>query len=78
VAAKVGNVKLMEDMLKHVDVIDVDQQDLSGLTALYCAAIEGQVRMVGELLAKGANIYQEDKEGLTALHWAAYSGQLAR
>lgn len=48
----------------------VDRRDDDGLTPLHLAAIAGDTRMVGFLLANGADVRAVDNEGHTVVHWA--------
>ncbi len=52
-------------------IINIDECNNSGLTALHIAAIASNVTTARHLLAKGADINRRDKEGITPLLLAA-------
>jgi ankyrin repeat protein len=56
---------------------NVDHETTPGMTALQMAGLTGDVQIIKQLLARGANInYQSRKHGTTALHMAARCGQV--
>jgi ankyrin repeat protein len=55
---------------------DVEQRDVSCMTALHWAAEQGNLEMFKLLLEHGANINVTDFHGQTVLIWAAYSGDI--
>ncbi|KQK13794.2 hypothetical protein BRADI_1g12543v3 [Brachypodium distachyon] len=75
-AASSGNVEmckyLVEQLGFHVDS-DADNHD-SGVTPLYCAAMEGKVVTAKYFLDKGADPNNKDSKGLAPLHEAAAAG----
>lgn len=64
-AAKIGNVEVLQEFLKHGFPIDV--QDRSGYSALMMASYYGQKDAVNVLIQQGANRCLRDKRGHTAL-----------
>lgn len=64
-AAKVGNIEVLQEFLKHGFPIDI--QDQSGYSALMMASYYGQKDTVKLLLQQGANRCLRDKRGHTAL-----------
>ncbi|MCI3880941.1 ankyrin repeat domain-containing protein [Acinetobacter higginsii] len=64
-AAKIGNVEVLQEFLKHGFPIDV--QDHSGYSALMMASYYGQKEAVNVLIKQGANRCLRDKRGHTAL-----------
>ncbi|ENX38435.1 ankyrin repeat domain-containing protein [Acinetobacter sp. NIPH 2100] len=64
-AAKVGNVEVLQEFLKHGFPIDI--QDHSGYSALMMASYYGQKDAVKILLQHHANRCLRDKRGHTAL-----------
>ncbi|MCH7292712.1 ankyrin repeat domain-containing protein [Acinetobacter genomosp. 15BJ] len=64
-AAKIGNVDVLQEFLKHGFPIDV--QDHSGYSALMMASYYGQKEAVNILIQQGANRCLRDKRGHTAL-----------
>lgn len=48
----------------------------NGLNALHLAAKEGHVKVVKELLARGAQVDSATKKGNTSLHIASLAGQV--
>lgn len=68
VAAWTGKKDVVDALLEQMDV---HERGKDGVTALHCAAGQGQ-RAVAELLIKrGANVNIKDTYGWTALHWAS-------
>jgi len=73
VAAGVG--KAVEFLLKYPQIkVTVDSYDLERRTALGIAAKSGNERIVGRLLANGAEVDWVDKRGLTPLLLASSQG----
>jgi len=54
--------------------VDVNVKDKNGVTALMCAAEEGNHEIAKLLIKKGADVNAKDKDGETALMWAAEEG----
>ena len=50
--------------------VDVDKEDLSGLTPLHYAAREGHKEITDLLLTNGADVNAKNDEGGTPLDWA--------
>ncbi|PGH11917.1 hypothetical protein AJ79_04609 [Helicocarpus griseus UAMH5409] len=57
------------------ECLDLNHQDQMGRTVLHIATVSGDVRLLHELLRKGANSRIQDKCGRTALHLAVYSSK---
>lgn len=64
-AAKVGNIEVLQEFLKHGFPVDI--QDHSGYSALMMASYYGQTDAVKTLLQHNANRCLRDKRGHTAL-----------
>jgi ankyrin repeat protein len=60
------------DLIAHTKT-DLDAADLMGRTPLHWACSRGPVRLVSQLLERGANLLKT-KGGETAVHWATRSG----
>jgi len=73
-AAKKGNVEMVNDLLKKGAYVDAQNKD--GHTALIVAAIYGNVEVVNDLLKKGADVNAKNKHGNTALIVAAIYGHV--
>ncbi|XP_035269070.1 CARD- and ANK-containing Inflammasome Adaptor Protein [Anguilla anguilla] len=70
-AAAMGNLSLLESLLKGNDVNNVSS---SQETLLHIAAQHGQLSIVEFLISKGARLDMKDGQGYTALHRAAEKG----
>lgn len=79
-AAQGGLQKVAERILESDTNSDpraaVDFEDRDGMTALFHAAIGGQVALTEMLINKGAAVDHQDKHGRTALFCAAGTGRL--
>lgn len=75
-AAKVGNVDLMQQLL-NTKKVDLNSADSMGRTALMHAATSKNVRAVQLLLQSGSDAAAKDAMGGTALSWAAGMGDAA-
>ncbi|TWU02388.1 Ankyrin repeats (3 copies) [Stieleria varia] len=64
-AAHDGKMSVVESVLKSN--MDVDEADVSGLTALAMAAYNGHTVIVKKLLAAGATVDSRDRDGKTPL-----------
>ena len=74
-SAKTGDLESLKAQLAE-DGIDVNRQDLNGITPLAWTALSGQLKAAELLLAAGARINSTNKEGSTSLHSAAFFGHL--
>ncbi|VDI64414.1 Hypothetical predicted protein [Mytilus galloprovincialis] len=73
-SCKHGFLKITESILeKHID-IDINQADMSGISALMYASLHGHTAMCILLLSKGANIHVVDYKGWTCLMWSCFMG----
>ncbi|XP_046462731.1 uncharacterized protein LOC124208913 [Daphnia pulex] len=63
---------IIDLLLDNKEIIDVDDCDKFGVTALHHAAMASNNKMASHLLAKGADINRRDKHGVTPLHVAAF------
>jgi cytohesin len=61
--------RLLQDL--GFDGLDPNQQDGDGLTVLHYAVASDQLKVVEELIRRGARVDLRDREGRTALHRAA-------
>ena len=83
IAAFVGNEKFVKLLLE--EALERDQksniaysQDSAGTSALHVAALNGNVKIMNELITKCPDIYEIlNNKGRNALHLAAKSGQSA-
>ena len=75
-AARDGSPKRTMAVLSQ-RVIDIDEGDRKGYTALMFAAFFGYAQVVTILLEKGANVFIVNDDGFTALHVSAQGGHLA-
>jgi ankyrin repeat protein len=64
------DTKIIDILLQKKEIIDVNDCDKFGVTALHNAAMASNSKMARHLLAKGANINCRDRNGLTPLHVA--------
>src|SRR3989338_3167952 len=72
-AAEKGDTKESERLI--ATGADVNAKDVSGLSPLHMAAVNGHKDVVELLLAKGADVNAKDGNGLNPLHTAAVNGQ---
>ena len=70
-AAAMGNLSLLESLLKSNDVNNISS---SQETLLHIAAQHGQISIIEFLISKGARLDTKDGQGCTALHRAAKKG----
>jgi ankyrin repeat protein len=68
-----GSLDLLKIILQS-EILEIDDPDLHGTTAVHEAAFYGHHKCVGALLEKGANADITDKVNRTALHSAARRG----
>ncbi len=71
-AARAGDRALLAQLLR--DGANIDEQDETGETALFAAALAAQPKIVDQLLVAGADAAIRNDRGMTALHAAAFSG----
>lgn len=69
-----SNALMVAYILKMIDGIDVDFQDLNGRSALHWAAYQGDHLTVELLINSGAKLDLQDEQGFTAIHWAMVNG----
>jgi ankyrin repeat protein len=63
------------DELRHFITPDnIEDKDISGMTALLWAAYKGYRKMLVILIESGADVNARNHGGMTALHWAAHRG----
>lgn len=74
-AAKEGNVKKVEELLKKSGVNLNEKDSGSGMTALMWASYKGHEKVVKLLLEYGAKVDEKDNHGRTAFEWAHDFGQ---
>lgn len=74
-AAKHGNVKVIH-LLMEVCPALIGMKNISGLTALHCAAWHDKPRAIITLLRYGVAIDERSDNGSTPLHFAAKNGAL--
>lgn len=70
--SKIGNVKLLLQRGANVNA-----EDETGSTALFYAALRGNIELIDLLLRGGANIAHENRRGRTVLHEVAASSEIA-
>ncbi|XP_050405831.1 transient receptor potential cation channel subfamily A member 1 homolog [Patella vulgata] len=83
-AAMRGNEQAAQDLLSfrkstHPNIreeINIEAQDLQGITALHLVAIHNQVEIARMLIESGANLRCCDKEQSTPLHHACSEGNI--
>jgi ankyrin repeat protein len=71
-AARTGDRSLLAQLL--TDAANIDEQDETGETALFAAALAAQPKIVDQLLVAGADASIRNDRGMTALHAAAFGG----
>ncbi|KAK4451014.1 hypothetical protein QBC34DRAFT_459512 [Podospora aff. communis PSN243] len=72
-AARRGDAESLRILVKS-DILEIDDEDEHGNTALQTAAARGHQHCVWVLQTKGADIEHQNKQGMTALHLAARFG----
>ncbi|KAL8692370.1 MAG: hypothetical protein Q9218_002589 [Villophora microphyllina] len=77
-AALKGNVSLLPHLLKQASPVELEVQDVHGMTSLHCAARSSRaIEVMGLLLAEGANVDARDANGDNILDHAARWGRKA-
>jgi len=72
-AAYNGQVDKVKAIVKRISVEDINGKNNRGQTALYCAARQGHLLVIQELVkVKGINLDAQEPKGSTALHAASY------
>jgi ankyrin repeat protein len=71
-AARAGDRALLAQLLTGGS--NIDEQDETGETALFAAALAAQPKIVDQLLVAGADASIRNDRGMTALHAAAFGG----
>ncbi len=74
-AASVGNLALVNQMLKELIDPELTCKAFGGRTALMLAAAEGQEEVVLRLLEASARVFARDDQGYTAMFHAAFYGR---
>jgi len=72
-AVKQGKIKIVNTLCSR-GVVDLNEKDEQGCTALQIAAIMNRSQVIKKLIEKGAPMESVDQRGFTALHFAALSG----
>lgn len=72
-AAASGNLEIL-DCLRNNSFGSINEPDLFGITALYCAAENGHAKLVEYLISNGARISAVTEKGDSALSIAASRG----
>ena len=70
-AALIGDIESLESLLEPASQNNIDLPDARGLTALACAMIAGQIKVVGLLVQAGADVCCSSVNGSNLLHWLA-------
>ena len=73
-AASAGDMVSL-NMLLEVDGIDVDAMDLSGFSALHCAASRGHLEIIAALVHSHADVDCADESGFTPLMAAVINNE---
>ncbi|KAK0616712.1 hypothetical protein B0T14DRAFT_604938 [Immersiella caudata] len=73
-AARRGDVELLDILVKS-EIVEIDDEDEHGNTALQIAAMGAHRHCIWVLREKGADVGHQNKEGMTALHQAALFGE---
>ncbi|KAK0719374.1 ankyrin repeat-containing domain protein [Lasiosphaeris hirsuta] len=72
-AARRGDVESLKILVKS-EILEIDDEDEQGNTALQIAAMNAHEVCVRVLKNKGADLEHHNKQGMTALHQAAWFG----
>ena len=76
-ASRSGNFSKVDFILKNCSGIDINKEDLIGLTSLMYASRHGHSDITKLLLEEdGIEINKTDEFGRTALHWATRKGNI--
>jgi ankyrin repeat protein len=70
IASAQGDENIVKILLSANAAVDVDAMEGGDYTPLYCAAKNGHVGIVEDLLAAGADVNKADDDGWTVLHTA--------
>lgn len=73
-ACQLNEINLVNELLKVI--IDVNQVNSIGFTALQFASQQGNLPVIKELLKKGANVNLGDQDGVTPLYRACKFGNI--
>jgi len=76
IASAYGDENIVKRLLSANAPVDVDAMAGGGITPLYCAAKNGHVSIVEDLLAAGADVNKADDNGWTVLHTATDGNNL--
>jgi cytohesin len=71
-----GNVGLVREIVQHMELQELAEQDIMGRTALHWATLPGHNEVVAILLDKGAQAGIGDDDHQTPLMWAASRGHM--
>jgi ankyrin repeat protein len=71
-AARAGDRALLAQLLR--DGVNIDEQDETGETALFAAALAAEPKIIDQLLVAGADAAITNDRGMSALHAAAFGG----
>jgi ankyrin repeat protein len=71
-AARAGDRALVAQLLR--DGANIDEQDESGETAVFAAALAAHAKTLDQLLVAGADASIRNDRGMSTLHAAAFSG----
>ena len=75
-ASSKGDIKIVEELLKDININVDEKEERFGVTALIAASSRGHTKIVEMLLVKKANMEVTDDDGRTALSWAIEKGQI--
>lgn len=71
-AARAGDGATIAQLLK--DGADINEQDETGETALFAAALAAKPKIIDQLMVAGADAAIRNDRGMTAVHAAAFGG----
>ncbi|XP_063416307.1 ankyrin repeat and KH domain-containing protein 1-like [Mytilus trossulus] len=74
-ASKGGHIKIVKQLLNAEIIVDINQDDIFGRSALFVASYHGKKRVVKFLIEKKARIDQCDKQGISPLLAACTQGR---